>query len=373
MRNIKISVLLTLTLLFFASTVNGQIVYDQPSSGGGRFIYNHWSIDDSIGTKTLNQSVIPIYGFIPLEDNFEARFSVSSISSKLDNSETEYDLSGLGDIRFQLNRSLAEDRFLLSMGVNLPTGKKELSPTDERPVMEYLSKDFLNLPVRRYGEGLGVNLLAGTATQVGVMQLGGSISYGYNGVYTAYEDGGDYNPGDMFSVSAGLDGPYNNFILSGRLSFTNYGIDKMDDEKVFKAGQQLTIQLGVATNKNNFGFRSNINYIIRGRNTTYNNVTEEVDSQLKIYGNEFSWNSSVSLVPAESYYIVPSLELKFIGANENDFENSSLFGFGSEFGKRFTEDIDVNVGFKYYTGSADGGDIDLQGFQISLGIASAFR
>ncbi|MCP4704770.1 MAG: hypothetical protein GY865_09185, partial [candidate division Zixibacteria bacterium] len=44
-----------------------------------------------------------------------------------------------------------------------------------------------------------------------------------------------------------------------------------------------------------------------------------------------------------------------------------------EFGKQFSEDLDVNIGFKYYTGSADGGDIDLQGFQLSLGLAAAFR
>ncbi len=381
MRNIKICLLLMIGVILLVSPISAQIVFDQPSSGGGRMIYNHWSIEDSTGTKTLNQFVIPIYGFIPLEDNSEVRFSVSSISSKLDSMGTDYKLSGLGDIRIQYNKSLSDDRLLLSLGVNLPTGKKELDLTDEWPVMEYLSKDFLNLPVRRYGEGLGVNLLAGTATQVGEMQLGGSISYSYNGPYTAYETNGgfetfwdsdDYNPGNMFSVSAGLDGPYKNLSLSGRLLFSTYGTDKFDDKKIFKAGQQLTIQLGVATNNDAFGIRSNINYIIRGRGTRYDS-TEVINSQLKIYGNEFGWNSSASLVPAENYYIVPSLELKFIGANEDDFENSFLIGFGSEFGKRFTEDIDLNVGFKYYTGSADGGDIDLKGFQISLGIAAAFR
>ncbi|MCP4706428.1 MAG: hypothetical protein GY865_17660, partial [candidate division Zixibacteria bacterium] len=81
MCNIKISVILVIGLLFSVSSVFGQIVYDQPKSGGGRMIFNNWSIENSDGTKKLNQFVIPIYGFIPLEDNLEARFSVSSISS----------------------------------------------------------------------------------------------------------------------------------------------------------------------------------------------------------------------------------------------------------------------------------------------------
>lgn len=381
LRNIKISVLLMFGLLISVSSVFGQIVYDQPTSGGGRMIYNHWSLEDSSGTATLNQFVIPIFGFIPLEDNSEIRFSVSSISSKLEQSGTDYKLSGLGDIRIQFNKSLSDDQFLLSLGLNLPIGKKELDKHDEWPVMEYLAKDYLNLPVRRYGEGLGVNLLAGTATQVGVMQLGGSVSYNYNGPYTAYEtDGGyetfwdsdDYNPGNMFSVSAGLDGPYKNLNLSGRLSFSTYGTDKFDDKKIFKAGDQLTIQLGVTGDNESFGFRSNINYIIRGRSTRYD-TTEVINSQLKIYGNEFGWNSSVSLAPAENYYVVPSIELRFIGANEEDLGKAHLIGLGSEFGKRFSDDLDINIGFKYYTGSADGGEIDLKGFQLSLGLAAVFR
>ena len=381
MRSIKICLLLMIGVVLLVSPISAQIVFDQPSSGGGSMIYNHWSIEDSNGTKTLNQFVIPVYGFVPLEDNAEVRFSVASISSKLDSMETEYKLSGLGDVRIQFNKSLSDDRLLLSLGLNLPIGKKELNITDEWPVMEFLSKDYLNVPVRRYGEGLGVNLLAGTATQVGQMQLGGSISYNYNGPYTAYEtkggfetfwDSDDYNPGNMFSVSAGLDGPYNNWKISSRLLFSTYGTDLMDEKKILKAGNQLTIQLGAATETESFQFRSNINYIIRGRSTEYDS-TAAILNQLKNHGDEFSLNSSVSFAPAENYYVVPSLELKFIGANEDDFENSSLFGFGSEFGKRFNEDFDLNVGFKYYTGSADGGDIDLQGFQISLGIAAAFR
>ncbi len=381
MRNIKISVLLIIGSLISVSSGFGQIVYDQPSSGGGRMIYNHWSIEDSSGTKTLNQFVIPVYGFIPLEDNAEVRFSVASISSKLDSMGTEYKLSGLGDVRIQFNKSLSDDRLLLSMGLNLPIGKKKLDITDEWPVMEFLSKDYLNVPVRRYGEGLGINLLAGTATQVGQIQLGGSISYNYTGPYTAYKtmggfetfwDSDDYNPGNMFSVSAGLDGPYNNWKISSRLSFSTYGTDLMNEKKILKAGNQLTIQLGAATETESYQFRSNINYIIRGRSTEYDS-TAAILNQLKNYGDEFSWNSSVSFAPAESYYVVPSLELKFIGANEYEFEKSFLFGIGSEFGRRFNEDIDASVGFKYYTGSADGGDIDLKGFQISLGVAAVFR
>ncbi len=75
----------------------------------------------------------------------------------------------------------------------------------------------------------------------------------------------------------------------------------------------------------------------------------------------------------DNYYVIPSLEIKLIGANEEGLGKSHIFGFGGNLGRRFTGDVDANIGFKYYTGSADGGGINLKGFQISLGLAAAFR
>jgi len=372
MRNHKIYILLMLGLAVSVSPTYAQIVYDQPTAGGGQMIYSHWSIENSDKTIKLNQFVIPINGFVPIQDNLEARFSLATVSSRLEQAGTDYKLSGLGDIRLQFNQSLVSDRLLLSLGLNLPTGKKRLDLADEWPVMEYLAKDYLDLPVRRYGEGLGINFLTGVAGQIGEMQLGASVLYGYNGIYEAYEGGGDYNPGDMFSLTAGLDTPLKNWVLSGRVSFAAYGTDRLDDEKIFRAGRQLALQLGVTTENDNYDFRSNIRYVVRGRNTRYDS-TEVIFDQLKIYGNELAWDCSVSFDRSEDYYVVPSFESRFIGANEYDFEKSHLIGFGVRLGRRFTEDIDANFGFKYYTGSADGGDIDLKGFQLSLNLAAAFR
>lgn len=375
MRNFKIFILIIIGIILLVSPGFTQIVFDQPSSGGGRMIYSHWSIEDKDGTKKLNQFVIPVYGFVPIKDNLEARFSLSTVSSNLDSAGTDYKLSGLSDLRVQFNQSLADDRLLLSVGLNLPTGKKKLNLTDEWPIMEYLSRDYINVPVRKYGEGLGINLLTGYATQAGEMQLGATMSIGIEGAYKAYETSegsDDYNPGDIFSLSVGADGPFKNWKVSSRISFTTYGTDKMDKKKIYRAGRQLALQFGAATDKGTYQIATNINYILRGRNTRYDS-SEEINDQLQLYGNEFAWNSTVSFALADNYNIIPSLELRFVGANEEDLGKSHLFGLGSDLRRRFSDDIGANFGFKYYTGSADGGDIDLKGFQISLGLAAAFR
>ncbi len=205
MYNNKLIIILALGLFLSASMAFGQVVYNQPASGSAGMVYSHWTMEDSDGKATLNQFFVPMNGFIPLKDNLEARFYLSNISNTLEQSDTDYEVNGLGDIRIQFNQSLFNDRWLASLGLNLPTGKKKLNLSDEWPVMEYLAKDYLSLPGRRLGEGFGFNLLTGAATQAGGMQLGASVEYRYNGAYEAYEEGGDYNPGDMYPTYEGFD------------------------------------------------------------------------------------------------------------------------------------------------------------------------
>jgi len=66
------------------------------------------------------------------------------------------------------------------------------------------------------------------------------------------------------------------------------------------------------------------------------------------------------------------IELRVIGADEYDFDGSTIFGLGGEITRNIGEGADLGVGFKYYTGSADGGDIDLSGYQLSANLRASF-
>ena len=214
MRNHKVFTLIIAALaavVICASTSYGQIVYGQPASAGAQFIYSHWKVD-GLDVAKINQSVVPISGFVPLGENLEGRFFIADASNNLtlesgDNSfpESKSTLSGVSDVRLQLSQSLAEDKLLFSLGINLPTGKKELNYGEERSVMDALALNYLSFPIRRLGEGFGLNLLAGFAQASGSLRYGGSVTYNYAGTYTPFENEGDYNPGDMFSVNFGGD------------------------------------------------------------------------------------------------------------------------------------------------------------------------
>ena len=223
-----------LLLAVVAPPAYGQIRYGQPLSGRAHFIFSHWGLEDDSGTTEIDQMTVPFTGFVPIQENLEALVYVASSSNSLTQGDTDYDLTGLGDVRVQINRSFSDDRLLFSVGVNLPTGKKELSQEEELPILEFLTQNYLSFPMRRFGQGFGVSALLGGAQMLGQLRCGASVMYQFNGSYTPYEGVGDYDPGDFVSASAGADWQKNKISVSGDAIFTLYSKDKTGDADVFK-------------------------------------------------------------------------------------------------------------------------------------------
>jgi len=367
----KTIIMLMGAFFLVSMSITGQIISNQAMAGGARLIYSHWSIEDGTDKTTLDQFAVPLTGFVPLAENLEARVYMATASSNLNQSNKELTLSGLCDARIQINKSLADDRLLLSLGSNLPVGKTKLDLAEEWPVMDFWSQNFLVFPIRRLGEGFGLNALLGGATVYNDYRLGATVMYHMYGTYEAYENSGDYNPGDMFSASFNLQRKMNNTTLSLAAIFSTYGTDELDNEKIFKQSNQLDLRLGTAHNAERFGIEVGLQYLIRGRNTRYDS-TEAVVDQLKIFGNEFGLYGAFSIMPGTDLTLTPSAELKLMAGNEYDFDSSRLLGLGLAAGYRLSADLAADAGFKYYTGQADDDAFDLTGYQLSIGLSAAF-
>jgi len=371
----QIAALAVVLVLAAAAPGMSQIIYGQPTSADLRVIYSHWSQKNDSGTTSINQWVIPITGLVPLKDNLEMRFYAANASNSLEDGASEYRLSGFSDVRLQVNSSLANDRILLSAGFNLPTGKKELSRETERPVMAVLTENYLGLPIRGLGEGMGVNLLVGMAAAAGNSRMGASIMYQYNGAYKAYEGEADYKPGDMFSVNVGGDTKAGEFTLGGGVTYSTYTTDKVDERKVFKQSDQIDLHVGGNYKTGACRFLADIRYLIRGRNTRYD-PDQAIDYRLKVYGNELAFAGGVTWTPRPAWSVTPMVELRLIDGNEFDDQRkigpSNNLGMGIEVGRTIMNNVDLGVGFKYYTGSADDGNIDLSGYRLSAGLTAAF-
>lgn len=192
----------------------------------------------------LTEWSLPIQATIPLRESLQLnlRGSVASVSG--DNVE---DLSGLGDVQASLSfaQEVGDGSLILSLGANLPTGKRELT-LDEFATATVLSQNYYDFQVPTFGQGFNVATGATWAIPVSdnaTIGLGGS--YQRRGGYAPLEGmADDYDPGDEFIVTGGLDlGVAPNAALSLDVSFTTYGTDTVGDADQFEAGNKISGRL----------------------------------------------------------------------------------------------------------------------------------
>ena len=167
MRNSVIGAAILILASAISTDAPCQITFDQPGSFALKFIYSRWSVEAADDPKeTLSQTTFAFTGFEPIRDNFEARYQIVAGRNDLGAGDAAWDMSGLGDVRLQLAHSFSNDRLLLSAGFNLPTGKTKLDLESEQRIIEFLSRDYLSVPLRRFGAGFGLNLQAGGAIEL---------------------------------------------------------------------------------------------------------------------------------------------------------------------------------------------------------------
>jgi hypothetical protein len=373
--------LMLILLVALGSPAAGQIVYGQPTSGNTGFSLTHWKVEGAGLTQEIDQFWVPFSGFVPLGENTEARFYISSANSNLDVATAELDVSGLSDLRIQANRSYADDHVLVSAGLNLPTGKQQLEINEGLPVLDLLAQSFLDFPMRRYGEGFGFNVLFGGARQWGQANVGASIRYEFLGSYKPYEAGDsvvveDYNPGDLFTATVSGELPRERVTWSASASYTIYTTDKSDGVKTIKQSPHLDLQLGGTYKSEDYTLQGVLAYVIRGDNTRYSDDPIIGDQSIKLYGNELHLAGWLQYPFRETWYALPSAGVKTIGGSDATFAGmeeigrSTVWNFGGAVGKELGKRFNLEVGGVLFTGSADGGNIDLSGYQLNVSLGA---
>jgi hypothetical protein len=230
--------------------------------------------------------------------------------------------------------------------------------------------------MRRLGEGLGISAVLGAATQLSdQMQATGGLMYEYTGEYEPYKNYDKYNPGDAFSVNGALhlDAPTTRWQLD--MMFTTYGTDKVDGEDIFKQAPQFDVRLGFGVPGNRRSYSGFVRYLLRGESTEWIEDTTatnqvqivELDPR-KLYGNEFVVGGGARFDFETNWYLSPTADLRFIQSNDVGLDKSTVFGIGAAVGGTWISNLLTELGFKYYTGSADDGAADITGYQLSLGV-----
>ncbi len=200
-------------------------------------VYQRFTDDD----RAISEVTAPLALSAPLGRSFGISLTASPASATGDAVQS---LSGFSDAQLGLSyyQKIGQSSVVASLGVNLPSGKRELT-LEEFTTTVLLSQHFFNFRLPGFGQGFNVEPGLVWAFPVGEgVVLGLGVAYQVKGPYKPLEGStDDYDPGDELLLTGGLDlrlGPTTN--LSADLTYTHYAPDKVGDAEIFSAGDRVT-------------------------------------------------------------------------------------------------------------------------------------
>lgn len=276
-------------------------------------------------------------------------------------------LSGLADAQLAIQHRLEKQHLVLSLGVNLPSGRKELT-SDEFQTSLLLSNRLFDLQTPNFGMGLNINPGVIWAFQVGenvVLGLGGS--YQYKGKFKPLEGLGDYDPGDEVLLTAGMDvAPGKTETASVDIVFTAYGKDKLDGDEVFASGNKVVANLQY---RKYFDY-DQLRVIARYRTKAKNEFAvgnSLVTEQEKTDPDEFDLLGSYMIWFNEGFSMSILGEGRFYQAISASSSGRNLLGVGVAPAFLVSSSISIPTRLKFQFGSLKGGT-SVTGIELGVGV-----
>lgn len=357
-----------------AAEARGQIIHGQRPQVSQSLTYMSWQISGK-EDYTIAQWFIPVSVSTPIVENLEL-----AVSSGVSRSEADWDISGddingLVDSRIQLAASFFEDQVILSGGVSLPTGKTELTPTQQK-LLGFLTSDFLNFPVKNPGEGLGVFGEIGFAIPVGSWVFGAAGAAFVPGEYNPYDTELSYKPGTRIIGTLGLERGWEKHHFIGADAVVVVSADdEADGKPIFRDGTQLDLRLTGRVAIGTGSIEAGVRYILRGEDRRVSeDHTTLVRETHNNNGNDLRLHFSPRIPLSASAALWLTYDGKILAANKYDttdalFEDAArIHGAGGGLDLRLSRRAVVRLGVRVWSGSSDGAHrvepFDLTGYEV---------
>lgn len=194
------------------------------------------------GDDHVEEITVPISVFVPVGQNLGLSLRASPARASGRTLET---VSSVSDAQASLSfsRAIGSGSAVLAVSANLPSGKSTLSQ-DEFETALHLSQNFYDFYVPVFGQGFNAAPSLSVAIPIsdGVV-VGIGAAYQVKGRFApSSEFSTEYDPGDELLLTAGLDlrvGP--GAALSGDLTYTTYGSDRIGEHVAFTSGDRVTL------------------------------------------------------------------------------------------------------------------------------------
>ena len=157
----------------------------------------------TVAGQTTAQMAIPMLASVPIGGNFSVDVATAFASTQATSGSSSSSLSGLTDTQVRGNYSFGSGNVVLTVGLNVPTGKSSLAATEVVPA-QAIGIDFYTYPVAAYGSGLAGTLGVAFAGNAGDWELGAGASVGKSTEFQPTSASTvKFTPGDEYRVRVG--------------------------------------------------------------------------------------------------------------------------------------------------------------------------
>ncbi|MFQ5825323.1 MAG: hypothetical protein ACE5JB_14880 [bacterium] len=326
-------------------------------------LYQSWSIE---GYNDFSEFSVLEFAYFPLGRNLSMALRGGQATANGDNLQS---LSGVIDTQLSFSYHLESAHLVLNLGLNLPSGKKELN-LEEFVTSSLISNNILNFQVPNFGQGLNVS--PGFTWAVPVSEnfvLGLGASYQLKDKFKPIKDfSDDYNPGDELLLTGGLDVRLSKTAtFSTDIIFTTFGTDKIGNQEVFASGNRVVV---------NGQFRKYFNFnelwlFARYRSRAKSELAvagQLVPEEKKTNPNQLEFMGHYRIRLSRRFYASILVEGRFYQETPAAFSGINLLGGGIAPEIYLSSNFKLPLIFKYLTGSFKNGP-NISGFEIGIGFS----
>lgn len=328
--------------------------------------YQTWEIANS---QSIDQVSTPLFLYLP----FGYHFDVSVHANRADVSgDGLASIGSFTDTQLALNYHIESANLFLSLGMNLPSGKKELT-LNEFVSSSLISYSVFGFQVPNFGEGFGVAPGVTWAIPLSDDVVAGlGATYQRRNAFRPFAAfAGEYDPGDEILATAGVEIRLDaTATLSLDLSFSSYSSDKIAGREIFSAGNKaiLNLQFRKFFDFNELWLFTRYRTRAKNRLVQGGNLVEESE---KITPDQLDVLAHYRMRFRQNLYFRILAEGRFFQETQSPFSAARLLGLGIMPEIALSRNVTIPLRLLFFSGKLLN-ETDLSGFEVSVGTEMRF-
>jgi hypothetical protein len=193
--------------------------------------------------ETVSQFALPVFVTIPFGPRFSMDVGTSYARARYTSASGISEVNGLTDTQVRGNVTLGSDFVVLTLGLNLPTGRESVT-LDQFPAASRIGSDFLAFPISNMGTGFAATGGIAVARTVGDWSLGAGAAVRRSQSYEPFnipDQQLTFQPGNEYRLRVGGDRPAGDGRVALGFTYSAFGQDDAGGSR-YNVGDRVITQ-----------------------------------------------------------------------------------------------------------------------------------